>query len=113
MRRIAEGVRIARERHPELAIDGEMQADIALEPGKRESRFGFSDLDGEANVLVFPNLAAAHIAVRLLGSVGNSAVVGPILMGMRSPVNVATPSSSVEDLVNLSAVTVLQAQKEY
>ena len=111
--RLAEGVRLARQRSPELVIEGEMQADIALEPGKRKSRFGFAELEGEANVLVFPNLSAAHISVRLLGSVGGSAVVGPILMGMRSPVNVATPSSSVEDLVNIAAVTVLQAQKEY
>ena len=111
--RLAEGVRLARERTPGLVIDGEMQADIALDAGKRSSRFGFSELEGEANVLVFPNLSAAHIAVRLLGAAGNSSVVGPILMGMRSPVNVATPSSSVEDLVNLAAVTVLQSQKEY
>ena len=111
--RLAEGVRIARARSPELVIDGEMQADIALEPAKRQTRFGFSDLAGEANVLVFPNLSSAHISTRLLGSVGGSAVVGPILMGMRSPVNLVTPGSSVEDMVNLAAVTVLQAQKEY
>jgi malate dehydrogenase (oxaloacetate-decarboxylating)(NADP+) len=111
--RLAAAVRIAKARWPDLAIDGEMQADIALEPAKRESRFPFADIKGEANVLVFPNLAASHVAVRLMGSIGGASVVGPILMGMRSPVNSVQPTASVEDIVNLAAVTVLQAQKEY
>ncbi len=64
-------------------------------------------------MLVFPNLDAAHIAVRLMDTIGNATVVGPILMGMRSPVNSLQPSASVEDIVNLTAITVLQAQKEY
>ncbi len=90
-----------------------MQADIALEPEKRATRFPFSDIKGEANVLVFPNLGAAHIAVKMIGSVGGASVVGPILMGMRSPVNSVQPVATVEDIVNLAAVTGLQAQKEY
>ncbi len=112
-RRIAEAVQIAQERNPDLQIDGEMQADIALNPDKRESRFPFANIKGEANVLVFPNLDSAHIAVRLMGSIGGATVVGPILMGMRSPVNSLTPTATVEDVVNLTAITVLQAQKEY
>ena len=111
--RLAAAVRLARARWPDLQIDGEMQADIALEPTKRETRFPFADIKGEANVLVFPNLGAAHIAVRLMGAIGGASVVGPILMGMRSPVNSVQPTASVEDVVNLAAVTVLQAQKEY
>ena len=111
--RPSEAVRIARSRWPELRIDGEMQADIALEPEKRAARFPFSDIKGEANVLVFPNLGAAHIAVKMIGSVGGASVVGPILMGMRSPVNSVQPVATVEDIVNLAAVTGLQAQKEY
>ena len=111
--RLYAAVRLAKQRWPNLAIDGEMQADIALDPAKRKARFPFADIKDEANVLVFPNLHAAHIAVRLMGSVGGATVVGPILMGMRSPVNSVTPTASVEDVVNLAAVTVLQAQKEY
>jgi malate dehydrogenase (oxaloacetate-decarboxylating)(NADP+) len=111
--RIQEAVRIAKERWPNLQIDGEMQADIALDPGKRSSRFPFCGLEGEANVLVFPNLHAAHIAVRIMETVGDASVVGPILMGTRSPVNSLQPTASVEDIVNLTAITVLQAQKEY
>jgi malate dehydrogenase (oxaloacetate-decarboxylating)(NADP+) len=111
--RLARAVRIAKERWPDLKIEGEMQADIALDPRKRESRFPFANVKGEANVLVFPNLHAAHIAVRLMGTVGGASVVGPILMGMRSPVNSLQPTASVEEIVNLTAITVLQAQKDY
>ena len=70
-------------------------------------------LKEQANVLIFPNLHAAHIATRLMGSVAEATVVGPILMGMRSPVNSLQPTASVEDIVNLASITVLQAQKEY
>jgi malate dehydrogenase (oxaloacetate-decarboxylating)(NADP+) len=111
--RMSAAVRIARARWPDLAIDGEMQADIALEPQKRASRFPFAEIKEEANVLIFPDLNSAHIAVRLMGSAGGASVVGPILMGMRSPVNSVQPTASVEDVVNLTAVTVMQAQKEY
>ena len=111
--RLAEAVEIARRRWPDLAIDGEMQADIALEPDKRKSRFPFSELVDEANVLIFPSLNASHIAVRLMGSIGESVVVGPILMGMSSPVNSLQPTATVEELVNMTAITALQAQKAY
>jgi malate dehydrogenase (oxaloacetate-decarboxylating)(NADP+) len=111
--RLSKAVELARERMPEIQIDGEMQADIALEPGKRSSRFPFSTLEGEANVLIFPGLNSAHIAVRLMGSIGGASVVGPILVGMRSAVNYTTPTATVEDIINLSAISVLQAQKEY
>ena len=111
--RLSEAVAVARSRWPDLHIDGEMQADIALDPQKRELRFPSSEIKGEANVLVFPNLGAAHIAVRMMGCIGGASVVGPILMGMRSPVNSVQPTATVEDIVNLAAVTGLQAQKEY
>jgi malate dehydrogenase (oxaloacetate-decarboxylating)(NADP+) len=110
--RVAEAVRIARERWPEMQIDGEMQADLALDVARRKARFPWTELRGDANVLIFPDLHAAHIAVRLMGAVGQASVVGPILMGMRNPVNSLQPTASVEDIVNLTAITVLQAQKE-
>jgi len=64
-------------------------------------------------VLIFPNLDSAHISTRLMGTIGGATVVGPILMGMRSPVNSLQPTATVDDIVNLTAITVLQAQKEY
>jgi malate dehydrogenase (oxaloacetate-decarboxylating)(NADP+) len=110
--RVARAVEIARSRWPGLPIEGEMQADVALDP-KRRARFPFAEIAGGANVLVFPNLDAAHIAVRLMEAIGNASVVGPILMGMRSPVNSLQAGASIGDIVNLTAITVLQAQKEY
>ncbi len=111
--RLAEAVRIARRRWPDLKIDGEMQADLALDAAKRSSRFPFSELEGEANVLVFPGLHSAHIGVRLMDAAAEASIVGPIMMGMRSPVNSLQPTATIEDIVNMTAVTVLQAQKEY
>jgi malate dehydrogenase (oxaloacetate-decarboxylating)(NADP+) len=111
--KLARAVDIARERWKDLKIDGEMHADIALDPERRASRFGFADIKGEANVLIFPGLDAAHISTRLMGTIGGATVVGPILMGMRSPVNSLQPTATIDDIVNLTAITVLQAQKEY
>ena len=91
-----------------LAVAGPVQADAALNPVIAEAK----GLDGTvANTLVFPSLDAAHIAVRLMGTVGEASVVGPILMGMQSPVNYIQPHATVEDIVNLTAITVLQSQK--
>jgi malate dehydrogenase (oxaloacetate-decarboxylating)(NADP+) len=111
--KLAHAVELARERWKDLKIDGEMHADIALDPERRASRFGFSEIKGEANVLIFPSLDSAHISTRLLGTIGGATVVGPILMGMRSPANSLQPTATVDDIVNLTAITVLQAQKEY
>ncbi|HXZ85612.1 MAG TPA: NADP-dependent malic enzyme, partial [Myxococcota bacterium] len=110
--RVARALEIARARWPELRVEGEMQADLALDPARRR-RFPFAEIDGPANVLIFPNLDAAHIAVRLMDAIGNATVVGPILMGMRSPVNSLQATASIADIIHLTAITVLQAQKEY
>jgi malate dehydrogenase (oxaloacetate-decarboxylating)(NADP+) len=110
--RVARAVELARQRWPGLPVEGEMQADLALDPSRR-GRFPFAEIGGAANVLVFPSLDAAHIAVRLMDAIGGATVVGPILMGMRSPVNSLQATASIADIVNLTAITVLQAQKEY
>ena len=111
--RLSRAVELAKERWKDLVIDGEMQADIALDPARRATRFGFSEIKGEANVLIFPNLEAAHIATRMIGTIGGATVVGPILMGMRSPMNSLQRTATVDEIVNLTAITVLQAQREY
>ena len=111
--RLSRAVELAKARWKDLVIDGEMQADIALDPARRATRFGFSEIKGEANVLIFPNLEAAHIATRMIGAIGGATVVGPILMGMRSPMNSLQRTATVDEIVNLTAITVLQAQREY
>ena len=88
-----------------------MQVDAAVVPELRAQSFPFSKLDGEANVLVFPNLDAANMGYKLLWRLGGAEVIGPILMGMARPVNVLQMNTEVHDIVNLAAVTAVRAQE--
>jgi len=108
-RRVAEAVRLAREQDPELVVDGEMQADTAVVPEIVETAFPFSKIRGDANVLIFPDLQSGNIAYKLAQRLAEAEVIGPILMGMRSPVNVINHFSSVNEIVNIAAITSLQA----
>ena len=108
VRRAAE---ICAELDPGLVVDGEMQADTALDPGIMEEFFPFSKLKGEANVLVFPNLASANIAYKLLKQFAGARSLGPILMGMDKPVAVLQKGFSVEDVITMSAIAVHDAQE--
>jgi malate dehydrogenase (oxaloacetate-decarboxylating)(NADP+) len=107
MRRAAE---LARARRPDLELDGEVQVDVALVAEERESRFPFSALTGDANVLVFPSLDAANIAYKVIWRFGGGEVIGPLLLGMNRPVNVLQQNAEVPAIVNLAAVTALRAQ---
>ncbi len=101
---------LARSRRPEIEMDGEMQVDAALSAEERQIRFPFSRLKGDANVLIFPSLDAANIAYKLLRHLGGAEVIGPILLGMNQAVNALQNNSSVQDIVNLAAVTAVRAQ---
>ena len=102
---------ICAEREPELMVDGEMQVDTALVPEIASEFFPFSKLQGEANVLIFPNLAAANIAYKLLRQFAGARSIGPILMGMANPVVVLQQGFSVDEVITLSAVAVHDAQE--
>jgi malate dehydrogenase (oxaloacetate-decarboxylating)(NADP+) len=104
-RRVAEATAIVKKLRPELMVDGEMQADVALLPTLRED-WSFSDLKGAANVLIFPDLDSGNIAYKLLTAFGGAQAVGPILLGMREPVTVLSQNSSVETIVHMAAITV-------
>jgi malate dehydrogenase (oxaloacetate-decarboxylating)(NADP+) len=96
--------------HPELIIDGEMQAGIAFNKELLRENYPFSDLVNEApNILIFPNLAAGNIAYHLLQEVGGSEAVGPILLGLKKPVHVLQLGSSVRQIVNMVAIAVVEA----
>jgi malate dehydrogenase (oxaloacetate-decarboxylating)(NADP+) len=107
MRKAAE---LARQRRPDLELDGEMQVDAALVKSERDERYPFTQLKGDANVLVFPTLDAANIAYKLLWRFGGAEVVGPLLLGMNKPVNVLQQNADVPAIINLAAVTALRAQ---
>ena len=100
------------ERSPDLEVEGEMQGDAALSESLRSEIFGESRLKGQANLLIMPNGDSAHIAYSLLKARGGGVTVGPILIGADKPAHVLTESVTVRGLVNMSAVSVAQAQLE-
>ncbi len=111
--KMRETLAILRERAPDLEVDGEMHGDSALDPAYRYSVMPNSTLKGEANLLVMPNIEAANIAYNLLKtSAGNNIAIGPILLGANSPVNVLTPSATVRRIVNMTTLTVVEANSK-
>ncbi len=109
-RKVREATELARQRRPELEIDGEIQVTPATHSDVRVPEFPFSALKEDANVFVFPNLDSANIAYQLLEAMGGAEVIGPVLLGMHKPVNVLQMGTSVQSIVNLAAITALRAQ---
>jgi malate dehydrogenase (oxaloacetate-decarboxylating)(NADP+) len=109
--KMARAVAILRQRDPSLVVDGEMQADTALVPEMIERDYPFSKLKEQANVLIFPNLSAGNIAYKLLNHLGGATAIGPILVGMNRPVHVLERGANVQDIVNMAAVAVVDAQE--
>ncbi|HEY6101773.1 MAG TPA: NADP-dependent malic enzyme [bacterium] len=109
--KVAEATALVKHRRPDLMVDGEIMADVAVLPALRQADYPFSALVGEANVLVFPSLEAANAAYKLLQYLGGAAAIGPILMGMAQPVHVLSRGAEVADIVNIAAVGVVDAQE--
>ncbi|MFD3003383.1 NADP-dependent malic enzyme [Pontibacter toksunensis] len=107
----AEAVRKAKKRYPELLIDGEMQANTALNRSLLREHYPFSELaEHGANTLVFPDLASGNIAYKVLQEIGGAEVIGPVLMGMRKPVHILQLGSSIREIVNIVSIAVVDAQ---
>ena len=109
--KVARAVALLRARDPSLIVDGEMQADTALDEHKLKKTYPFSALKEAANVLIFPSLSAGNIAYKLLHHLGGATAIGPILVGMRRPVHVLEEGAEVEEIVNMAAVAVVDAQE--
>jgi malate dehydrogenase (oxaloacetate-decarboxylating)(NADP+) len=105
-KKMADAVEIVRRRRPDLEIDGEVQADIAVEPEKLRELFPFSRLTDSANVLVFPSLAAGNAAYKVLAALGGATAIGPILLGVNKPVTVLPRDANVDTIVSMTAYTV-------
>ncbi len=102
---------LAKQKYPDLKLEGEMQANIAVNQEMQSENYPFSELAGEAaNTLIFPGLASGNISYKLLQEVGGNEAIGPILMGMRKPVHVLQMGSSVREIVNMVAIAVVEAQ---
>lgn len=106
-----EAVRLAKIKYPQLLIEGEIQANVALNTELQNELYPFSTLAKEgANTLVFPNLSSANIAYKLLMEIGGADTIGPILLGMRKPVHILQLGSSIREIVNMTAIAVVDAQ---
>ncbi len=109
--KVRRATELVKAREPSLMVDGEMQADTAVVPEIIEQDYPFSTLKGGANVLIFPDLEAGNIAYKLLNRIGGCEVIGPILMGMSRPVHVLQRGAEVNEIVNMAAIAVVDAQE--
>ena len=111
--KVRDAVSYLHKNHPDLIVDGEIQADFALNPEMLKGKFPFSKLAGKkVNTLIFPNLESANITYKLLKELNNVESIGPIMLGMGKPVHIFQLGASVEEMVNMAAIAVIDAQEK-
>jgi malate dehydrogenase (oxaloacetate-decarboxylating)(NADP+) len=110
--KVADAVEIVRRKNPGLVVDGEMHLDTAVVEEIVAKNYPHSRIKGDANVLVFPDLTSGNIGYKLVQRLGNADAIGPILMGMRKPVNVLQHGMTVAEIVNLAAITAVTADQQ-
>lgn len=111
--KVRQAVAYLHKEHPDLIVDGEIQADFALNPDMLKDKFPFSKLAGKKiNTLIFPNLESANITYKVLKELNKSVSIGPIMLGMDKPVHIFQFGASVEEMVNMAAVAVVDAQEK-
>ncbi|MDP5001442.1 MAG: NADP-dependent malic enzyme [Flavobacterium sp.] len=111
--KVRQAVAYLHENFPDLIVDGEIQTDFALNPDLLKNKFPFSKLvNKKVNTLIFPNLDAANITYKLIKELNNSESIGPIILGLDKPVHVFQLGASVEEMVNMAAVAVVDAQEK-
>jgi malate dehydrogenase (oxaloacetate-decarboxylating)(NADP+) len=110
-RKMRRATQLLREKHPEIEADGEMQGDSALSAVTRDLVLPQSNLEGEANILIMPNLDAANIAYQMIKSLGDALPVGPILIGPARPAHILGKSVTARGILNMTAVAAVEAQE--
>ncbi len=109
--RVHEAIEILHRDHPEILVDGEMQANFALNAELRKKKFPFTKLqEKEVNTIIFPNLTSGNIAYKMMQEIGGAEVVGPILLGLGKPIHILPLESSVREIVNMACIAVVDAQ---
>jgi len=106
-KKVRQAVKITKERHPEMIVDGEIQADVAVNKGLLNKLFSFSDLDDVADILIFPDLSSANISYKLISQLAEVRTIGPILVPMNHSVNIIQRTTTVSEIVNMSLLTAL------
>lgn len=110
---VSEAVKHIREKYPEIMIDGEMHADLALNKELRMKQYPFSLLgDHDVNTIIFPNLSAGSVGLSILQELGSHDTIGPVLLGMNKPMNILPMGCEVRDIVQTAIITACTAQKE-
>ncbi len=108
---VRKAVKMLHEKYPEMIVDGEMQANYALNGVLRNKHFPFSKLkDHDANTLIMPNLSSGNITYKVLQTIGTAEAIGPVLMGMNKPVHILQRDSTVREIINMTAIAVVDAQ---
>ncbi len=110
--KVINATRIAHELDPSIKLDGELQADAAIVPSVGASKAPNSPIAGKANVLVFPTLEVGNIAYKLVQRLANAEAIGPVMQGMAAPINDLSRGCSIEDIVNVVAITASQASEK-
>ena len=111
--KVKKATSLVKQQAPDLIVEGEIQANVALDPELTAAQYPFSMLKGDANVFIFPDLQSGNISYKLLNKLGGAEAVGPILMGMKKPVHVLQRGDDVADIVNMAAVAVVDAQENH
>jgi malate dehydrogenase (oxaloacetate-decarboxylating)(NADP+) len=107
--KVSEATSLVKAKRSDLMVDGEMQVDLALDTALRDRNYGFSDLKGRANLLIFPSLESGNIAYKLMARLGGAEAIGPILMGLEKSVHVLQRHCDVDTIVRMSAVAAVDS----
>jgi malate dehydrogenase (oxaloacetate-decarboxylating)(NADP+) len=111
-RKVKSAVKILHRDHPDLIVDGEIQADFALNPEMGSQTFPFSKLDNrKVNTLIFPNLDSANITYKLMKELHGVKSIGPVMLGLDKPIHILQLGASVEEIINMTSIAVTDAQR--